>query len=77
MKKIMDGVDNLTNKERERIIQNALTQYKKSHSKYEIKNALNMMENVFIMCNSWNVKGISQLQMSMNEAKEKLNRMES
>lgn len=62
----------MTNKERERIIQNALTQYKKSHSKYEIKNALNMMENVFIMCNSRNIKGISQLQIAINDAKNKL-----
>lgn len=66
----------MTNKERERIIQNALIEYQNSYTRYQIENALNMMENVFIMCSSWNVKGISQLQMSMNEAKEKLNRME-
>lgn len=66
------SVDTLTYKEYEKIIQNALIQYKHSYSKYEIENALNMMENVFIMCNSRNIKGISQLQISINDAKNKL-----
>lgn len=66
----------MANREREKIIQNALTQYKNSYSKYQLENALNMMENVFMMCSPWNVKGISQLQISIKEAKKKLNRME-
>ena len=63
----------MTNKEREQIVQNALMQYENSHTKYQLENALNMMENVFIMCGSWNFKGTSQLQTSINEAKNKLN----
>lgn len=66
----------MTNKERERIIQNALIEYQNSYTRYQLENALNMMENVFVMCSPWNVKGISQLQISIKEAKKKLNRME-
>ena len=56
----------MTNKEREQIVQNALMQYANSHTKYQLENALNMMENVFIMCSSWNFKDTSQLQTSIN-----------
>jgi len=65
----------MTNKDREKIIENAIREYKNSESKKNIENALNMMENVYTMCSLWSVKGIEQLRQTIFEAENKLKRM--
>lgn len=65
----------MTNWDREKIIENAIREYKNSESKKSIENALNMMENVYIMCSLWSVKGIVQLKQNICEAENKLKRM--
>jgi hypothetical protein len=63
----------MKNKERENIIQNSIKEYKNSTSKESILNAINMMENAYVMCSKWNVNGIEQLRKIIIEAKEKYN----
>lgn len=67
----------MTNKIRKQIIQNAIREYKtailsEGELRYEkIAKALNMMENVFIMCSVSRVEGIDKLRWFINDAKKK------
>lgn len=66
----------MTNKEREQIIEIALRDYNIVVSesriiKQRIINAVNMMENAYIMCSMWNVKNIEKLRQTIIKAKSK------
>lgn len=66
----------MTNKEREQIIEIALRDYNMAVSGFQIQkpriiNAINMMENAYIMCSMWNVKNIEELRQAIIEAKSK------
>lgn len=64
----------MTNREREQIIDIAIRDYNNAISnpstnrKQKIAFAINMMENAFIMCSIWNVKGIEELRQTIIKA---------
>ena len=67
-----------TNKERERIIQNSIRDYRITCmfgiDKDRLSRVIIEMENVRLMCILWSVKGIVELEETIREAKEKLDR---
>lgn len=60
---------------KEKVIKTAIQEYKNSvffGFGSNTANAINVMENAFIMCSPFNIEGIAELQKTIKEAKEKL-----
>lgn len=59
---------------KENVIKTAIHEYKNSvlfGFGRQTAHAINMMENAFIMCSAFNIKGVAELQKTIQEAKEK------
>lgn len=59
---------------KEEVVRTAIQEYK--HSVLfgfgsNTANAINVMENVFIMCSPFNIQGVAELQKIIKDAKEK------
>lgn len=59
---------------KEKVVKTAIQEYKDSvlfGFGSNTANAINVMENAFIMCSPFNIEGITELQKTIKEAKEK------
>lgn len=59
---------------KENVIKTAIQEYKNSvlfGFGGNTANAINVMENAFIMCSPFNIQGVAKLQETIKEAKEK------
>ena len=59
---------------KEKVIKTAIQEYKNSvlfGFGNNTANAINVMENAFIMCSPFNIQGVAELQKTIKEAKEK------
>ena len=59
---------------KEKVIKTAIQEYKNSvlfGFGSNTANAINVMENAFIMCSPFNIQGVAELQKTIKEAKEK------
>ena len=62
---------------KENVIKVALAEHKSiihNASEEKLKNHLNMLENVFIMC-ACNVRGITEIKNAISDTKYKINRL--
>lgn len=59
---------------KEEVVRTAIQEYKRSvlfGFGSNTANAINVMENVFIMCSPFNIQGVAELQKIIKDAKEK------
>lgn len=64
----------MRDKHKEKVIAVALDEYDRavrSNSATEIERTVNMMENVYIMCSLFSVKGFDRLDAALKEARVK------
>lgn len=64
----------MSNKQKEKVIQNAIQEYRNSVTfgfSTSTPRAINGMEQAFIMCAPFNIRGTDVLKKTIKEAKEK------